>query len=205
MQRLATALDSGGYPAQRIERANAFGAALRIESAMADQLLSGEVLPELTQLLALCEMLGLQPGYFLDQRVVDLPPGTVLVKPLVAGEDLVLRLPSEVLDPRELQGGLIYWRARERMGFGIAPGDYLIAFDPTARLEPESRGLYLFQEEAGFSVRECTERSSGRAVFRSDGADEVPLIVPTGGGRDRRNFSRLLAKLRCGANLQLRH
>lgn len=203
-RRLATALDAKGFPANRLDRTKALGSALGIDTPVANTLLGGYVLPDYPQLLALCELLDRQPGYFLDERVDQLPAGTVVVKPLSVGEDLVLRLPSEVLRPRDVRRGLVYYRAKAGMGFGIGPGEYLIAFEPGEKVEAEPDRLFLFASDDGVEVRKCVEAGSGRAVFHDDQLHPVPLIVPTSThGSSPAHFSRLVASIRCGDELHV--
>lgn len=116
----------------------------------------------------------------------------------------MLRLPFGVADARELQGGLIYHRAREAMDFGIEAGDYLIALQPSARVDPQLRMLYLLQEESGLCVCRCTELGNGHAVFQSEGEPGVARIVATPASQLTRNFSALVGLLRCGASLHIR-
>lgn len=202
--RLATALDAQGFPANRLDRTKALGSALGIDTPVATTLLGGYMLPDYPQLLALCELLDRQPGYFLDERVDQLPPGTVIVKPLAVGEQMVLRLPSDVLRPRDVRRGLIYYRSKADMGFGIGTGEYLIAFAPSEKVQAEPDRLFLFTSDDGVEVRKCVEAGSGRAVFHDDQPHPVPLIVPTSShGSGPAHFSRLVASIRCGDALHV--
>ncbi len=153
--RLATALDSNGYPAQRLDRSKQLATALMVDLAVATTLLGGFVLPDYPQLLQLCQLTKRQPGYFLDEQVPDFPEGTTIVKPVGPGEDLVVRLPKDVADKSETSNGLIYHRAKVEHGYGIEAGDYLIAMAPHEPVRATPEKLYLFFETSGAAVR-CT-------------------------------------------------
>lgn len=201
--RLAAALDAKDYPANRLDRTKVLGSALGIDTPAANSLLGGYVLPDYPQLVALSELLDRQPGYFLDERIDKLPAGTVVVKPLAAGEMLVLRLPSDALRPRDIGRGLVYYVSKADMGFGIRAGEYLIAFEPGEQVQVEPRRLFLFTSDEGVEVRKCVEVGSGRAVFHSDEPHPVPLIVPTSNHGPPAHFSRMVASIRCGDELHL--
>lgn len=201
--RLGAALDAMGYPNRKQARAQTFAAALGIDIPVVTAIMNGQQLPDFEQLLSLSALLHRQPGYFLDEHVLDLPPGTQVVKPLNIGEDLVLRLPSDVLSYSEARKDLRYWRATVPMGFGIAAGEFLIflAGDQHAVAEPEK--LYLYSSGQSIDVVQCVETYEGRAVFRTD--TEVPLIVPTGKrSQHAGELGKLVASIRCGKNLHLK-
>lgn len=200
--RLDAALDAAGYPALKASRLKALAIALGVDISAATSLTSGRYLPEYEQLLSLCGLLSRQPGYFLDEHVLDVPPGTTVVKPMEAGEDLVLRLPSEVLDADAAWKGLRYWRTPLDLGFGIVAGEYLIARDPALQLAAEPRKLYLYCGPQGYDVLRCTDVDSDRAVFHAEAANNVPLIVPVRARAGRtRGISQLVASVRCGSSL----
>lgn len=205
--RLDAALDALGYPVLKVSRTRALASALGVDIAVATAIMSGLHLPDYEQLLSLCGLVRQQPGYFLDEHVLDVPPGTTVVKPLGVGEDLVLRLPSDVLSDSEVRGGLKWWRAPVPMGFGLAAGELLIALagDQLAAAEPER--LYLYSSTQGIDVVQCVEAPIGRAIFRTDtpAANDVPLILPTGKrGRRAGELSKLVASIRCGSGLHVR-
>lgn len=205
--RLAAALDSRAYPVKQVDRAKAVGAAIGIDVATARSMLDGYVLPDCSQLLYLCDLVQRTPGYFFDEHVAHIPPGTVVVKSLGAGEDLVVRLPSDEVSSRATQSGLVYVRSKVAMGFGIAAGEYLIALKPDSTLKAEAQRLYLFSDDQGLTVRRCAEFAAGRAVFHADSDDTVPLIISTATGRAGRmnlQAGQLVASLRCGASLHAR-
>lgn len=201
--RLEAALDAAGYPPLKAARLKALSISLGVDISAATALTSGLCLPEYEQLLNLCSLLSRQPGFFLDQHVLDVPPGTAVVKPMGAGEDLVLRLPSEALDADAAWKGLRYWRTPLDLGFGIAAGEYLIARDPALRLAAEPRKLYLYCGPRGYDVLRCIDVHNDRAVFHTHAANDVPLIIPMAarGRRSRCGISQLVASIRCGSSL----
>jgi hypothetical protein len=65
--------------------------------------------------------------------------------------------------------------------------------------------LYLHYCEQGIHVLQCVEVQCDRAVFHSDGVDDVPLIVPTGRRATQPSeLRKLVASIRCGSNLHVR-
>lgn len=207
--RLVTALDSAGFPVQRLDRAKQLASALGVELSVATPLLGGFMLPAYPLLVQLCQLTRRQPGYFLDEQVPDFPEGTTVVKPVGPGEDLVVRLPNDMANKSETSNGLIYHRAKLEHGYGIEAGDYLIAMAPqeTVRAKPER--LYLFFETAGAAVRRCVEVSGDRAVFQEPGVNEVPMILPTmvpaqaSRGSSAKQFTQIVANLRGGQHLHM--
>ena len=198
-RRLDAALDANGYPVLKASRLRALATALGVDMTVATAFASGLQLPGYAELLALCELLHQQPGYFLDEQVLDMPPGTTVVKPVDFGEDLVLRLPSEVLSDAEARKGLRYWRSTVAMGFGIGAGEYLIA--SAQAMPPQAHCLYLHRSEHAIDVVRCVDVQADRAVFHGQAAGGVPLIVPaTLRARALRGFSKLVASIRCGGS-----
>lgn len=203
--RLDAALDGLGYPVLKAARTRSLATALGVDTAVAAAFISGLELPDYEQLLALCALLRQQPGYFLDAHVLDLPPGTRLVKPMGIGEDLVLRLPSEVLSDAQAAKGLQYWRATVPMGFGIGAGEYLVALAGAEEAGAQPHQLYLLYSEQTVEVVQCADVHSDRAVFHTDAVNDVPRIVPTGSHTKKlRDLSRLVASIRCGDSLHVR-
>ncbi len=198
--RLDAALDASGYPVLKASRLRALANALALDMSAVTAFASGLQLPDYGQLLALCGLLRQQPGYFLDEQVLDVPPGTIVVKPVDFGEDLVLRLPSEVLSDIEARKGLRYWRTTVPMGFGILAGEYLIA-GTQGVVPPERHRLYLHRSEQQVDVVRCVDVQADRAVFHREAANDVPLIVPTAlRTRAMHDFSKLVASIRCGGS-----
>lgn len=200
--RLDAALTSVGYPVLTPARARALASALGVDISVATALMSGHHLPDYPQLLGVCKIARRQPGYFLDEQVLDIPPGTTIVKPIGFGEDLVLRLPSEVLPEDEARKELRYWRTTVRMGFGIGAGEYLIALGATKQTTAEPNKLYLLSSKTGIDVVRCAEVHANRAVFRTEAANDVPLIVPVGPlGKRLGKLGKLIASIRAGSSL----
>lgn len=203
--RLEAGLDGLGFPVLKAARTRALASALGIDMSVATALLSGVHLPDYSQLLAVCQVVGQQPGYFLDEHVLDVPPGTTVVKPMEHGEDIVLRLPSEVLSEADARRGLRYWRTTVPMSFGILAGEYLIAFGADHDAVAEPTKLYLLSSKQGIDVVQCSEVHADRAVFRSEAANDVPRIVPIGKrGRRVGEVSKLVASIRAGSSLHVR-
>jgi hypothetical protein len=200
--RLDTALDLAGYPALKPARLRALATAQGIDISAATTLSSGLALPTYEQLLALCSLLSQQPGYFLDEHLLNVPPGTVVVKPVSVGEDLVLRLPSDELDAETAWAGLCYWRTPLDLGFGIAAGEFLIARGQATDFSAQPRHLYLYRGPRGYDVLQCSEVQGHRAVFQHDGANSVPIIIPTKRGDRARPVSPLIARIKCGSSLR---
>lgn len=200
--RLDAALTSIGYPVLTPGRARALANAIGVDISVATALMSGHYLPDYSQLLEVCKVSRRQPGYFLDEQVLDIPPGTMVVKPIGFGEDLVLRLPSEVLPEDEARKGLRYWRTTVRMGFGIGAGEYLIALGATKQTTAEPNKLYLLSSKTGIDVVRCSEVHANRAIFRTESTNDVPLIVPIGPlGKRLGKLGKLVASIRAGSSL----
>ncbi len=203
--RLDAAMDALGYPVLKAARVRSLATSLGVDITVATALMNGLHLPEYSQLLALCDVLCQQPGYFLDEQVLDVPPGTTVVKPLDIGEDLVLRLPSEILSESEARRGLLYWRATVPMGFGITAGEFLIALTCDQDMPAEPNKLYLLSSNEGINVVRCVDVHRDRAVFHTEAANEVAFIVQTGSrGKRLRQISKLVASIRCGNGLHVR-
>lgn len=204
--RLEAALDGLGYPVLKPGRARTLATTLGVDISVATALMSGLYLPDYGQLLALCQAVRQQPGYFLDEHVLDVPPGTTVVKSMGHGEDIVLRLPSEVLSEAEARKGLRYWRATVAMSFGITAGEYLIALGADHDSAAEPNKLYLLCPRQGsIDVVQCSEVHADRAVFRTEAADDVPRIVPIGKrGHRVGDVSKLVASIRAGSSLHVR-
>jgi hypothetical protein len=203
--RLDACLDGLGYPVLKAGRTRALATTLGVDISVATSLLSGVYLPDFGQLLAVCEVVRQQPGYFLDEHVLDVPPGTTVVKPMEHGEDVVLRLPSEVLSDADARRGLRYWRTTVAMGFGIGAGEYVIALGGEHDSAAEPGKLYLLSSKQGIDVVQCSEVYPDRAVFHRAGAKDVPIIVPTGKrGRRVGEVSKLVASIRAGSSLYLK-
>lgn len=201
--RLGTALDVAGYPALKPARARALAAALGVDISSVTTLLSGLTLPPYEMLLELCTLTHQQPGYFMDEQVLDVPPGTVVVKPVSVGEDLVLRLPSDVLDAAAARAGLCYWRTPLALGFGIDAGEFLIAQSDAAQFAPRPQQLYLYCGPQGYDVLQCCDVQAGRAVFQQDAANSVPIIVAASNrGANGRTVSLLIARIKAGSSLR---
>lgn len=200
--RLDAALTAIGYPVLTAGRARALANALGIDISVATALMSGHYLPDYPQLLGVCKIAQRQPGFFLDEQVLDVPPGTIVVKPIGIGEDLVLRLPSEVLPEHEARKGLRYWRTTIRLGFGIGAGEYLIALDAAKQSSAEPNKLYLLSSNDDIDVVRCAEVHANRAVFRTDAADDIAHIVLLGKrGKRLGKFGKLVASIRAGSSL----
>lgn len=204
--RLDAALTGLGYPVRTAARAQTLAADLGVDISHATSLMSGVYLPDYSQLLAVCQVVNRQPGYFLDEHVIDVPPGMTVVKPMEHGEDIVLRLPSEVLSEAEARRGLRYWRTPVRMSFGINAGEYLIALGADHDTAAEPNKLYLLEsKQGGIDVVRCAEVHTDRAVFRTAAANDVPLIVPIGKrGRRVGEVSKLVASICAGSSLHVR-
>ena len=200
-------MDLLAYPAHRLDRTRTLAEALRVDLSAATALLSGLILPDYPQLLALCQLTERQPGYFLDEQLQSMPEGTTLVKPVGPGEDLVIRFPSDIAGRAQTSSGLIYHRAKTRHGYGIEAGDYLIAMAPSDHVEAKAKLLYLFMDPSGFEVRKCVEVSGSRAIFASSRNPSVPFILPTNAQSteddDSVSFSQIVASLRGESELHL--
>lgn len=200
--RLDAGLDALGYPVLKAARTRALASTLGVDISVATALMSGLHLPDYAQLLALCKVVRQQPGYFLDEQVLEVPPGTAVVPPMDHGEDLVLRLPSEVLNEADSRKGLRYWRPTVPMGFGISAGEYLIARGADQDSAAETNKLYLLSSRQGIDVVQCVEVHADRAIFRTEAANDVPRIVPVGKrGKRVGELSKLIAIIRTGDSL----
>ena len=203
--RLEAALDALGYPLLKAGRVRSLANGLAVDTSVATALMSLLHLPDYPQLLDLCKLLGQQPGYFLDAKVLDVPRGSCVVKPMDIGEDLVRRLPSEVVSADGAAAGLRYWRTTVPMGFGIGAGEYLVALGDGDSSAAEPWKLYLHYGEHAVDVLQCVDLQCDRAVFHRDAATSVPLIVPTGRRATQSGqLRKLMASIRCGSNLHVR-
>lgn len=199
--RLNLALTDAGYSPVRATRAKELASMVGVDVGVASGWLGGFTLPTLEELLEISARTRRRSGFFLDEHVDDLPPGTTVVKCIGAGESLVIRLPSDVLGDRVLRRGLVYYLAPEDLGFGVKAGDYVIAFEPVESVLAEVKKLYLFSLSDCFAIRQCIEVARGRAVFTVQGEADVPLmrsVAAQGGGHD---FSEIFCIVRLGASL----
>jgi hypothetical protein len=201
--RLNLALTDAGYSPVRASRAKELASMVGVDVAIASAWLGGFTMPTWEELLEICARTRRRAGFYLDEHVDDLPPGTTVVKCIGAGESLVIRLPTDVLGDRVLRRGLLYYLAPEDLEFGIRSGDYVIAFEPGESVLAEVKKLYLFSLPDCFAVRQCIEVARGRAVFTTQGEGDVPLmrsVAAQGGGHD---FSEIFCIVRLGASLLL--
>lgn len=194
--RVNLAMDRMGYPLQTVDRRRQLAAALGWDLSACNTLLSGKTSPSIEQLVAIAAVLQQELTFFLDASAEPLPAGTVRVPPLTFGEMLVLRLPSEDLSLDEARRGLVYYYASGNMGFGIHPGEALVALTRAQLNEAQVGALYLFSEDDGFKVRQCTDANQGRAVFRAEGS--VPRIVGPGDASTTFVYGKIIARLRFG-------
>lgn len=205
--RLTAALDALGFPAHGLDRTRKLAVELAVDPSTATELLRGHALPDYLQLQALCQLANRQPGYFLDEQLQFFPEGTSLVKPVGPGEDLVVRLPSDMTECAPTSHGLIYHRAKTPHGYGIEAGDYVIAIAPGEREQARLNLLYLFMGPDGFEVRKCVEVSASRAIFTSSRRSTVPFILPARAHATEDDnsidVSLILATLRVGSALHL--
>lgn len=199
--RLNGALDAAGYSRSRATRAKELGATVGLDPQVTAGWLGGHLLPTWAEFLVLCDRLRRSAGYFLDEQESELPPGVVTVPCLGVGEPLAVRLPSEVLSDKQLRRGLNYYLAPESMGFGVAPGDYVIAFSPVEG-HAEVGKLYLIEVQKGYDVRRCTEVIGGRAVFHADEAFDVPLIRAMSANAEEPTFAEIACVLRLSHNIK---
>jgi len=194
--RVNLAMDRMGYPVQTVDRRRQLAAVLGWDMSACNTLLSGKVFPSIEQLVAIATALQQDLTFFVDQSPEPWPAGTVRVPPLTFGEMLVLRIPPEYLSLEDARRGLAYYYASGDMGFGIQPGEALVALTPAQHNEAEVGALYLFSEDDGFKVRQCTDANPGRAVFRSE--QSVPKIVGPGDASTAFVYGKIVARLRLG-------
>lgn len=199
--RLNLALTDAGYSPVRASRAKELASMIGVDVSIAAGWLGAFSLPTWEQMLEICARTRRRPGFYLDEHVDDLPPGTTVVKCLGAGEALVIRLPTDVLGDRVLRRGLVYYLAPEPLGFGVAAGDYVIAFEPGETVLVEVKKLYLFSLADRFAVRRCVEVARGRAVFTTEGEADVPLMRSVSAKEGGHDFSEVLCIVRMGTSL----
>lgn len=201
--RLNLALNEAGYTQSRAMRAKELASMVGTDEQLPAGWLGGHMLPTWEQLIDICAATRRPPGFFLNEHVDDLPPGTSVVKCLGAGENLVMRLPSDVVSDRVLRRGLVYFLAPQAMDFGVLAGDYIIAFKPSESVLAELGKLYLFGLQDRFAVRKCVEVTGGRAVFESPGDADIPLIRSLAPQAHPQDFSEILCVWRMGTSLVL--
>jgi hypothetical protein len=163
--RLNKALDSLGAPAMPLDRARSFGVAIGVDPSSVSAMLNGFLMPDWDVLLKICAATNRQPGYFLDETVSELPPGTRLIKPLEGGDNIVIRIPDQDL---KFDGELdwSYIIAPDHMGYGVVPGDYVISFSPARGTVPAvANRLYLMWSSSRFEILKCTDVQQGRSTF----------------------------------------
>ena len=194
--RVNMAMDRMGYPVQTVDRRRQLAAALGWDISACNTLLSGKAFPSIEDLVAVATVLQQDLTFSVDESAEPWPAGTVRVPPLSRGDMLVLRLPPDDLSLEDARRGLVYDYASGDMGFGIEPGEALVALTPAEHNEAEVGALYLFSEDDGFKVRQCTDANPGRAVFRAEGC--VPKIVGPGEVSTAFVYGKIVARLRSG-------
>lgn len=195
--RVNLAMDRMGYPVRTVDRRRQLSAALGWDISACNTLLSGTAFPSLEQLVAIAAVLQQELTFFVDQSAEPWPAGTMRVPPLTFGDMLVLRLPPDELSLEDARRGLAYYYASGDMGFGIQPGEALVALTPAEHNEAKVGALYLFSEDGGFKVRQCTDANPGRAVFRAE-RSSVPKIVGPSDPSTGFVYGKIVARLRFG-------
>jgi len=184
--RLNTSLDALGAPALPLDRARFFGGAIDHDASNSSAMLNGFLMPDWDTLLKICAVTNRPLGYFLDESITQYPPQTRLVKPLGAGENLVIRIPSG-----DSEGTLTapdnewsYMVAKQPMGFGVLPGDFVINCIPskgTVSVIPNL--LYLMWSASKFEILKCVDVHQGRSTFASISSGKgggMSKILPLG-------------------------
>jgi transcriptional regulator with XRE-family HTH domain len=176
--RLNRALDAIGAPANPLDRARFFGAAIHMDTSHVSGMLNGFVMPDWDVLAKICAATNRQPGFFLDETVADLPPNVRVVKPLGSGDPIVVRVPSSDA-AHLLTSPKTHWRymeSRRPMGFGVIPGDIVIdTVREDGTVELETSALYLMQSASGFDLLKCTNIAADTFTFSHlpSGADRL--------------------------------
>lgn len=181
--RLRRALDQMGFPANTVDRARALAKPLDLDESTATSLLNGALLPDWELFISICGFTKSQPGFFLDESINQYPPDTRVVKPLISGENIVVRLPPKVSrDWGPASAEWTYLETKAPMGFGILANDYIVNFACPAKPHAvHVDTLYLIGVRNSFEVRTCVEVAKGRAVLAGDKEAEDAtefLILP---------------------------
>lgn len=182
--RLNTALDALGAPALPLDRARFFGGAIEQDAGNVSAMLNGFLMPDWDTLLKICAVTNRQPGYFLDESITQYPPETRLVKPLGTGDNIVIRIPTA-----DSKGTLTapdnewsYMVAKQPMGFGVLPGDFVINCTPAeGTVSAIPNWLYLMWSASKFEILKCIDVHPGRSTFTSMSSGRgagMPKILP---------------------------
>jgi hypothetical protein len=168
--RLNLALDALGAPASALARARYLGDAIAHDTSYTSALLNGFLMPDWNVLAKLSLLINRQPGYFLDDSLIEYPPEMKLVKPFGSGESIVFRMPEVVNIGNRIEPGSewTYIIAKHPLGFGVLPGDYIVnAAMPNKRLAAQPRLFYLMWSHKAIELLQCVDIQSGRGVFTS--------------------------------------
>lgn len=188
--RLNAALDALGAPALPLDRARFLGASIGQDAANVSAMLNGFLMPDWDTLVNICSLTQRQPGYFLDESIPQYPPETRLVKPLGAGDNLVIRVPlSEVQDQfLKVDNQWSYMVSKHPMGFGVLPGDFVINCAPAVgTVCAIPNWLYLMWSDSKFEILKCVELHNGRSTFTGMSTGRGPgatRILPLDGVGD---------------------
>lgn len=171
-ERLSSALDAKGYPRPHESRAQALANDLGIEQEVTSDWLRGLSVPSWPLFEKTCLLLEHEPGHFLDWMPREFPGDTELVRPLVSGEALVLRMPPERAGKTSFKGLVKkYVVASRHLGFGLRAGDLIVMGDMieggNAPLAAEE--LYLLVMGGRYFVVRCAHLTAGSAWLESDG------------------------------------
>lgn len=178
--RLNALLDEEGFPYDVLGRATAIGERLGIGLQVAQQMLSGLVAWNWTQLQQVCAAFARTPGYFLDPIAgAPMPSDVRLVTGVDGGESLVWRTPRGFLqNPPAESAKLRYFTMRQR-GAGFPLGSLLVYAEEVFEPHPLKLGLS-YVVDRGDGAELMRFQQGHRTVARFEPLHEagVTVLVP---------------------------
>lgn len=178
--RLNTLLDEEGFPYDLLGRATAVGERLGTGLQVAQQLLSGLVTWNWTQLQRVCAAFQRTPGYFLDPVAGEpMPSDARLVTGVDGGESLVWRTPRGFLqDPPADSATLRYFTMRQ-CGAGFPLGSLLVYAEEVFQPHPLKLGRsYVVDRGDGAELMRFQQGHRTVARFEPLHEPGVAVLVP---------------------------
>lgn len=153
----------------------------------------------LPHLQLVSEALRIPMRHWFDEEEPPLSWDTYRASSLAGEEDLVLRLEEGSQPGEAAAGGLVHYRARQSMGFGIEAGDSVVACRAMPVDGPRAGRLHLYESNDEFKVLLCVTLE-GRRLLRSTQENSAPFIAPRSSSDEGREFTcgEVVAVIRAG-------
>lgn len=203
-QRIWNAMRDRGLSSVLAEASKTLAQTLGWETSAVVHLLSGQVTPRLEDLLLIASVLQVPLSNLLSEEE-PFPPGTMRIRAAEAGEDLVIKLPSQHITESHAARGLVHYLALTDLGFGVEDGDRVIATQSLPAGRPTPGVLYLFRDQNGeFGLRFCDSARNTRATLRNRDGTAVTMILGKTTAEDGFVMGEVVAVLRSGSSMHRR-